>query len=39
MDKETYYCPECNKEFLEIELANNHQKSTGHTIKGRTLEK
>jgi hypothetical protein len=38
-DIETYHCPKCNKEFLDKELANDHQKSTGHKIRERILEK
>lgn len=38
-DIETYHCPKCNKEFLDKELAINHEKSTGHKIRERTLEK
>lgn len=36
---ETYYCPKCNKEFLDNELATDHQNSTGHEITERTLDK
>ena len=38
-DIETYHCPKCNKEFLDKELAINPEKSTGHKIRERTLEK
>jgi hypothetical protein len=38
-DIETYYCPRCNKEFLDKELSTDHQKSTGHKIRVRALDK
>jgi hypothetical protein len=38
-DIETYHCPTCNKEFLEKELDIDHEKTTGHKTRERTLEK
>jgi len=29
----TYHCSKCNKEFLDKELASDHQKTTGHKIE------
>ncbi|MGH9977866.1 MAG: hypothetical protein ACRD8Z_18830 [Nitrososphaeraceae archaeon] len=38
-DIETDHWPKCNMEFLDKELAINHEKSTGHKIRERTLDK
>jgi hypothetical protein len=36
---EIYHCPKCNKEFLDKDLATEHQKSSGHKIRERALDK
>ena len=39
MGSKIYHCIQCNKEFLEGELAKDHRSSTRHDIKQRILEK
>lgn len=34
----TYHCAQCDKEFLDIDLAADHKKATEHAIIERVLE-
>jgi DNA-directed RNA polymerase subunit RPC12/RpoP len=36
--KTSYHCSQCDKEFLDSIMANEHRKKTGHKIIERTLE-
>jgi hypothetical protein len=36
--KTSYHCAQCDKEFLDIDLAAEHKKATGHAIVERVLE-
>jgi DNA-directed RNA polymerase subunit RPC12/RpoP len=36
--KTSYHCPQCDKEFLDANMATEHKKGTGHKIVVRTLE-
>ena len=36
--KTSYHCTQCDKEFLDPSIANNHRNTTGHNIIERSLE-
>jgi hypothetical protein len=37
--KQSFHCPECDKEFIDNDTAIEHTRSTGHKIIERTLER
>jgi DNA-directed RNA polymerase subunit RPC12/RpoP len=37
--KQSYHCMSCDKDFIDKDMADDHKKSTGHSILERKLEK
>ena len=36
--KQSFRCPECDKAFIDNDIATEHKRSTGHKIIERLLE-
>jgi DNA-directed RNA polymerase subunit RPC12/RpoP len=37
--KQSYHCFDCDKDFIDKDMAEDHKKTAGHEVIERTLEK